>query len=821
MSKTKISNWQLQFDGKSIPASVPGDITIDLFRAGLVKDPYFGDNQKENDWIPRRDFTYITEITASEELLKNESVQLVFDGIDVYADIFLNGKPIGSTDNMFLQYRFDVQDLLRLGKNELRVEMKSTLNKMDTFDTTGYYSIFNEARIFVRKAQCHFGWDWAPKICAYGIWQDVYLEYGSAAKLNDVYTIADDKGNVTFLAELNYDIHPIIDANGKNISDCYIEEAGDTLHFYLSETPFGERFVKKSFKVSGKKNLACFKVENPALWWPVGYGEQPLYNYKVELERKGEIIAKKAGKIGLRSVRLLENPKADSFLGYELEINGKIIFAKGANWIPVECFTGVVKDEKYDKLTDLAVQGNYNMLRVWGGGIYEKDIFYDLCDEKGLLVWQDIMLACADIPEDKPDWVDNMLREVNYQVKRLRNHTSLVYWCGGNEKTGAYGRCITKGDFFVDVLLQGTILNLDKTRPFARQSPCSWTDVGQDSNSGESHHNSFERSLVEGVKNYRKLIVEKRVPFVSEAALMGPNTVEANKRIYPADKLWPMNELWDDRLMENPYGALLMTFAERQMKYAADMYGEVTTLEDFTAKAMLMHAEGMRAELEYTRAGKYFTGGFMAWMYTDIWPSGSWSCVDYWCEPKQVYYQMKRSFAPRLVTFVQDEKGVTNLTVINDTCAPFSTAVKYGVKTFDGETLFENVVSVRDLGDGVFEKGVDFDCDRADVYLFAEYEENGELQRNLYSPKMWSEKKFVSDYAVEIERVNECKVKVKIKANAFAKSVFISMKDNYQYTYSDNYIDVEAGAEKTVEITSVTPIDRANIVVTDFAKMTE
>jgi beta-mannosidase len=174
MKKAKLTNWQLQYGGGTIPAAVPGDITIDLYKAGIVKDPYFADNHKENDWIPREDFTYIVEFDTTEEMLTQECVQIVFDGIDVYSDIYLNNQLIGSTDNMFLQYRFEVRDVLKKGKNFLRVEMKSTLNKMDTFDTTGYFSIFNEKRLFVRKAQCHFGWDWAPKICAYGIWQDVY-----------------------------------------------------------------------------------------------------------------------------------------------------------------------------------------------------------------------------------------------------------------------------------------------------------------------------------------------------------------------------------------------------------------------------------------------------------------------------------------------------------------------------------------------------------------------------------------------------------------------------------------------------------------------
>lgn len=811
MKQQKVTNWQLQFDGKTIPASVPGDITIDLYNAGIVKNPYFGDNQKENDWIPRRDFTYITEIEADDALLSQECVEIVFNGIDVYADIYFNGKLIGSTDNMFLQYRFDITDALKKGANELRVEMLSTLNKMDTFDSSNYFSIFNEKRIFVRKAQCHFGWDWAPKICAYGIWEDVYLAYGAKRSIDNVFTVADDKGNLTFFTQMNYNIAEEKE-NGEN--------PDDVLHYYVAEKPFSTDYVKHSLPVIGVRNFLALKIEDAQLWWPAGYGEQPLYSYKIELERKGEIIHTQEGKFAFRSVELCEEPKAETLLGYTLKINGKEIFVRGSNWIPVECFTGVVEDEKYDVLTDLAKQGNLNMLRVWGGGIYEKDVFYDLCDEKGILVWQDIMLACADIPEDIPAWVDNMVKEVEYQVKRLRNHPSLVYWCGGNEKTGSYGRLITQGDFFVNYTLRGIISHLDHTRPYARQSPCGWTDVGNDTTSGESHHNSFERSLVEGMENYRALVAEKILPFISEAALMGPNTVETNEKIYPADKLWPMNDLWDDRLMENPYGSVPMTFAKRQMWYAEHNYGEVKSLEDFTAKAMLVHSEAMRAEAEFARSNEGITAGFLNWMYSDIWPSGSWSVVDYWCEPKEVYYQLKRSYAPRLVTFVQNGKGETELVVVNDTLTPYSTTIRFGAKTLDGAVIYTDEATVSALT-GIYKQKVNADIDYKTSYLFVEYEENGEVLSYVYSPKLWRGMQFTSDYEVAFEQIDACTVKVTIKANAFAKSVFVSAKDNYKYTYSDNYIDVEAGKEKSIIITAKEPVSKDAFTVTDFAKMTK
>ncbi len=813
----KLTNWKLIFDGKTIPAKVPGDITIDLYRAGLVKDPYFGLNYKEIEWVARRDFTYETVIDVDEELLQNPSVGVIFDGIDVFSDVYVNGKHVGGTKNMFLQYRFEIRDLLKVGKNLLTVEMHSTLNAMDQIDTTGYYAIFNEPRIFVRKAQCHFGWDWAPKICAYGIWNDVYLEARSKQCIDDVFVVADDKGNTSLFVNLNYNINATYDTLGVMAPGSYEEKLGDKLHYYVSDKPFGEANLCKSFDVIGKRNFACFVNDEAKLWWPLGYGEQPLYNYRVELERDGKIISVKSGRFGYRSVKLLEEPKADTLLGYQLQVNGVDVFVKGSNWIPVECFTGEVTDEKYRRLVELAAKGNFNMLRVWGGGIYEKDVFYDICDELGVMVWQDMMLACAEIAEDKPEWVDNMLSEVEYQVKRLRNHPSLVYWCGGNEKTGCYGLCITKGEFFTDVTMRGFVTNLDGTRPFSKQSPCSWTDLGNDITSGDSHHNSFERATLDGMENYRSFVAENVVPFVSEAAVIGPNSEETTKKIYPADKLWPMNEIWNDRLMMNPYSPSLMTFADRELFYAETLYGKVTDFHDFIFKGMTAHAEGMRAELEFTRSNKGVSAGFLNWMYSDIWPQGTWSTVDYYCEPKQVYYQMKRSYATVLVTFIQNKLGKTELVVVNDGLKPYSSKIVCGIRNLNGQIVKKTSVSVKKLVNSVKKFPVDMVCGKNEYY-FAEYVIDGKKQTNVYSQSLWSGYDFQSDYTVQTKQIDDKHAEIAITANQFAKGVFVHFVNNYLYDYDDNYVDVEAGQTKVIKVSSNQPFDVNDVIVEDFAK---
>lgn len=821
MLKQKITDFDLirNKTGETFSATVPGDITVDLYRSGMIEDPYFGLNHKDIGWIVNEDFDYLAEFNVDKKLSKNESVRLVFDGIDLFADIYLNGVLLGHAENMFLRYEYEVKNILVEGNNRLKVRMKSTINHMNSIDCKDYFGVFNVPRLFIRKAQCHFGWDWAPDICGFGIWGDVYLLGGSALRIDDINVVADKDGNVSLFSELNYNVRDLRDNFGVIKHGFAVENRGDTLKFYVSEEPFGDVYREVDVAVSGRKNFANFKFDIPELWWPLGYGEQPLYNYKVELIRDRKLIDAKCGRFAFRTVELEEKPRDEKSFNYCLKINGEKIFVKGSNWVPIECFTGTVADEKYKRLVDLAKVGNYNMLRVWGGGIYEKDIFYNLCDELGIMVWQDIMLACGDIPEEDHAWVKNTVSEVNYQIKRLRNHPSIVYWCGGNEKTGSCGLQISKGDFFVDNTLQGLVRHLDKSRPFARQSPCSFTDVGNDLESGESHYNSFERSLTDGILNYRTLVSEKIVPFLSECAVMGPNSIETNKKIYPQDKLWPINELWSDRLMDNPYAAVVMDFAHRQLYYIKEIFGEAKSLEDFTAKGMTVHAEMLRSEIEFARSNKGRTWGILNWMFTDIWPSGTWSVIDYFCEPKQAYYQMKRSYEPLLVSFTQNHDGETELIIVNDKLTCFSGKIVFGEKCFNGQTVYKNELSVKVEANSLTKIKVNCSGD-FNTYLFACYTEDNEEKKTLYSSNFWRGYKFTSDYTYKFERVTEDKAKITFKANEFVKGIFISFKNNNNYIYSDNYIDLEKGDEKVITVSALHgTINEEEMSITDFAEM--
>ncbi|MBO6280700.1 MAG: hypothetical protein J6M95_03890 [Bacilli bacterium] len=809
------NNWYLTINDKKIPASVPGDITIDAFKANLIDNPYFAKNYKKAEWIQRSDFVYENEIDITEAMLSFDVIDLVFKGIDLYSDIYINGHLLGSTKNMFLKYGFDIKPFVKLGKNLLEVKMKSTLNMMDTFDCKDYFSIFNIPRIFVRKAQCHFGWDWAPRICGYGIWDIVYINCHDRHQISDIKVITHNSGDITFHLEINYNVRLLIKQDGSPYIEAE-EKKDDKFRISLSNKPNGEYDIVKEFSINERKSFFNLKIENPHLWWPLGYGDHPLYKYKVELIRDNKVVDIKENKFAFREVKLLEEPTSEDRLGFRFYINNTPIFIKGSNWVPAECFTGVIEDEKYVELINLAKEGNFNTLRVWGGGIYEKDIFYDLCDENGLLVWQDLCLACADIPEEDQDFVSNLLEEVTYQVKRLRNHPSLIYWCGGNEKTGSYGLSITHGDFLIDVILPGLISSLDTTRPYRRQSPYSYTDIGNEKSSGETHHNCFEQSLSSGMDSYRTRIASFTPSFVSECAIMGPSSLETLRKIFPEEHMWPMDEMWKDRLMENPYAAILMDFPHRELHYAEELYGKVNGVEDFVKKAMIVHSECIRAELEYARSRKWDISGYLNWMFDDIWPSATWATIDYFLEPKEVYYQMKRSYEPVYASFVEDEFGDTYFFVSNDTNETIKTDVEISEKTYDGKVIFtERYKDIKVNNNHNFKMKIGHNVSK-DNYLVIKYFVSGKERKTIYSKDLFKLKKFSGDFEYSVKQIDKKHIKIKITAHSFVKSLFIHFENNYLYRFSDNYLNLEKDDEVTVDVYSSKDVNISSLKLDSY-----
>jgi beta-mannosidase len=577
-----------------------------------------------------------------------------------------------------------------------------------------------------------------------------------------------------------------------------------------------ETGISLTFPVSGAKNFRSIKIENPQLWMPNGYGDPNLYTYKVELLRDGKVIDEYSNRLGLREVELVQKPLGEDALSFYLKINGVDVFVKGSNWVPCECFTGTVEDAKYEKLVRFAKDGNFNMLRIWGGGIYEKDIFYRLCDELGIMVWQDFMFACADIPEMDTDFVANVTKECIYQIKRLRNHPSIVYWCGGNEKTGSCGLLKQYGDYLVDITIRGLVEHYDGTRPYIRQSPFSWTDIGNDELSGETHGTSFDIVLLENYDEFLKASFNKRVSFSSECATMGSCVVDSYYKFVPEDELWPMGEIYDDRFCDNPYGTL-MSFVNRQQKAVEMMFGEAHSIEEFAVKSMASQAEVLKIEILNRRRNRKTCGGFMNWMFSDIWPTGTWAVVDYFAQPKMGYYAMKREFAPFRGYILPNGEGKYFAGFINDTTEPITVVGNFGGVTVDGQYISKKSYCVTVEPCDIFEFGaIDVEGD----VLFLQYESEKYSSVATVVPALFKDVAWCSDYQATVgESKKTCKgyeTEVKISANSYVRGLYIKVDENA--VCSDNWFDILPGQEVVITIQSKQIITEKDLLISDYTQ---
>ncbi|HID08106.1 MAG TPA: glycoside hydrolase family 2 protein, partial [Armatimonadetes bacterium] len=407
-------------DSEWLPATVPGCVHTDLLALGRIPDPFISDNERHVQWVAEADWEYRKRFHANSTLLNHQRVFLECDGLDTIAQLRLNGRVIGHADNMFVRWRFDVTDLMRDAENSLIVRFTSPLKyarpllKRDPLFSPGHSL---PGAPYVRKSPCQYGWDWGPKLPTMGIWRHIRLAGYSIARIDDVHI-------------RQRHLRTGVRLNVRVVLERW-EAVPVTIQLRVT-SPNGEVY-EASRTIKGIENDATLAVTitNPKLWFPNGYGEQPLYTVAIEVYADGRLLDSATRRIGLRTLKLVQRPDryGESFV---FVINGIPIFCKGANWIPADVFPSRVTRERYEHLIRSAVEAHMNMLRVWGGGIYEDDCFYDLCDEYGILVWQDFMFSCSVYPGDE-EFINNVKREAMDNIRRIRHHPCLALWCGNNE----------------------------------------------------------------------------------------------------------------------------------------------------------------------------------------------------------------------------------------------------------------------------------------------------------------------------------------------------------------------------------------------------
>ena len=673
--------------GEWMPATVPGCIHTDLIANGKISNPFYRFNEhntKEHhraDWKYRRKFSLSADEYSS---LMKRRVNLVCEGLDTFATIWLNGKLLGKTENMYVEHEFNIKDLLRKDDNEIVILLESALRvgeelKKKYGETSSGYPF--ETRSYVRKAQYSFGWDWGPELPTMGIWKDIYIEsYDS--KIRDVCfrVLKSDKKQA--IAELTVETDTIA---GEQF-ECEYEIDG----IKGSLAPQKSRHGTFSQKIT---------IKNPRLWMPNGYGEPNLYSLNVSLIFNSKAVDSRKLEVGIRTIELIRD-KDDEGSTFYFKINGVPVFCKGANFIPTDNFLHRTTDEKYRRLLQMAVDANMNMFRIWGGGIYEKDIFYSLCDKLGIMVWQDFMFACAIYPH-KSFFLKNVEQEARKAIRRLRNHPCITLCSGENEDHWFFGEHKTKqyaktshiywskkwewGQKIYHELLPRECAKLDPTTPYIPGSP-----VGEGKN-GELNANCMsegDRHSWDVWSGWRDAIEYQKDTgrFISEFGFQAPPNLSTIKK-YSIPEDWHPQSKWMEQHNKMGEGN------PRLYKFLSDHFVVPTDLESFIHLCQVNQGEQLRIGVEHFRRRKFKTAGALIWQINDCWPVSSWSLIDGETTPKLSYYYARRFFAPILLSIVEKD-GKIEVWITNDTLKAVKGKMIAHSMSFDGKQISQRTINV-------------------------------------------------------------------------------------------------------------------------------
>ena len=665
-------NWTF-LDPRSglwLAAHVPGCIHTDLLRHKLIPDPFWGSNEKDLQWIEERDWTYRCEFQAPDA--GHEHLDLLAEGLDTLATITLNGRPIARTDNMFLGHRFSISEAISPGKNTLEISFASPLKYIRAHQKPTDFAEWNDpvgGSSLLRKEQCSFGWDWGPRFATCGIYRPIRLEAWSGNRIESVLiTQSHRKGHVELVltprlaAKGPGEIHGSISLEGKIVA-----------------------------AIENRKS----KIENPRLWWPNSHGEQPLYTVHLELVHDGQVLDTWTERIGLRTIEL--DRHADQFgETFQFVVNGRPIFAKGANWIPAHSFVNEAGRDVLDDLLTSAAEAHMNMIRVWGGGVYESDDFYDLCDEKGLLVWQDFMFACAQYPGGKP-YLASVQAEAEYQVARLANRASLALWCGNNEieqmpqeilKTPARKKAYD--DIFYRIL-PAAVTKHDGVTPYWPSSPHNpegYEKGHNNESAGDSHFWDVWHAR-HPVKRYE----EKKFRFCSEFGMQSYSSPEVAATFCDPKDFNVFGPAMENHQKNAAGNLIILDYISRLYRLPRD-YAALAYL------SQLNQAHCMKVGIEHFRRSMPCTMGALYWQLNDCWPVFSWSSLEFGGKWKALHFAAKRFFAPVLVSahIPGDEKnGIGNtitstirhvhIHTVSDSPRPVAALLSWTLYHLDGRML--------------------------------------------------------------------------------------------------------------------------------------
>ena len=659
----EINDWEFKYEGDWHKAIVPGNNFSDLLRHNFILDPFYGTNEDSVQWVTKRDWLYKSEFLATENTLKKQNKILVFYGLDTYAKIFLNDSLILVADNMFRKWEVDIKGLLQK-ENELSIKFEAVSEIEEKTQADLEYHLPGGDRVFTRKAGFHYGWDWGAKIAPSGIWRKVTLESWGNCKIKNVNVIQN------FLS----------DSIAKLTIGLEIESATEKeISIQINDKSYPHKLKKGMQKID-----ILYAIENPELWWPNGYGNQKLYNISVSISDENELIDSKTKKIGLREIDLISE-KDSIGESFYFKVNEVPIFMKGANYIPQDNLQNRVTKNHYRNLLKDVKKANMNMLRVWGGGIYEEDIFYNLCDSLGILVWQDFMFACGMYPSDS-SFLENVKEEAIYNVKHLSHHPCIALWCGNNENSEGWHRWGWQNEYSdkqKEKIWRGyqNLFNEILPKVVSENSQANYWESSPKLGRGNPKHQFEGDAHYWGVwhdsEPFKNL--ETKVPrFMSE---FGFQSYPSLSTISTFSDNFNINSYEILNHQKHPRGnALISEYMEREFNVPEDF-------EKYIYCSQVLQAEGVRLGIEAHRRKKPICMGTLYWQLNDCWPGISWSSRDYFGNWKALQYSVQDAYSPLFLSIYKTKNGEINIYGVSDLQTEISDRLEINIYNIEGKLI--------------------------------------------------------------------------------------------------------------------------------------
>lgn len=809
--QARLTNWY--------PATVPGVVHTDLLQNKIIEDPFFRLNERGLQWIDKEDWIYETRFSLSSDMMQKENMDLVFEGLDTYADVYLNDECVLKADNMFRRWSLPVKQYIKEGDNVLKIYFHSPI-KVDVpkWDALPYhYPASNDQSengglldkkisIFARKAGYHYGWDWGPRLVTSGIWRPVYIKAWSDSRINDVFIeqkqVNASKAVIVGHVELNADK----DINGAMVT-VTDEATGKVLGKQQTDLKKGSNQVTVNFVLT-----------KPKLWWSNGLGEPYLYRFRTDVTANKEILDSKTEKVGIRSLKVVHQPDKDGHTFY-IELNGRPVFAKGANYIPCDNFLPRVTPDIYKKTVLDAANANMNMLRVWGGGTYENDLFYDLCDEHGIMIWQDFMFACSMYPAEGA-LLESIRQEAIDNVKRLRNHACIALWCGNNECQDAWvgwgwkPEIEKQGKEYADkvwaqykqqyhVTLPEVVKEYAPETFYWPSSPFAFEGEPSGTTDGDRHYWSVWHGKVP-ISDYNK----EKSRFFSEYGFQSFPEFESVKRYAPNPEDW---DIRSEVMMSHQRGGdhangLIET-------YLLNEYKTPHNFQSFLYMNHVLQGDAIKTAIEAHRRQMPYNMGTLFWQHNDCWPVASWASRDYYGRWKAQHYYARKAFEDILISPIVEGDDL-KVYGVSDRIKGASGKLQVQVCGFDGKVIHNWSKSISVSGNS---SQVCFsapltellkDTEKGDVYVRVTYaDKSGKVYDNNYYLGKQKEMNYPKvNLTTEVQPI-EGGYEVTVSSDKFARAVFLSIADN-ESLYSDNYFDVQPNGSVKVQVTTQLPIDK-------------